>query len=335
MKNTIATLLLIIPLIGMAQQQLNDYKYIIVPKQFAEFKRENQYQTSTLVKHLFIERGFEAVYDDALPQELRSNGCLGLRVKMLDNSSMFTTKASVNLTNCNEEEIFVTKEGKSKEKDYKDSYGEALREAFKSFDAMNYAYNGKAENAQPLTVSMKNDIKSLPKESRETRASVNQPNAMVEQEATLENQRYVDRRPVTSNFKKAESKDNTPDKMAEQIATQEQQSYVDRSPKESDFKKASAVSPSSTEKVTQNEQNKDLVSDLSSVTLYAQELSNGYQLVDSTPKIRMKMEKTSMPDFYLTKAGETSGTVFKKNDVWFFEYYSGDDLITQELNIKF
>ena len=52
-------------------------------------------------------------------------------------------------------------------------------------------------------------------------------------------------------------------------------------------------------------------------TLYAQELPNGYQLVDSTPKIRMKIEKTSMPDFYLAKAGDTSGVVFKKMEIGF------------------
>ena len=350
MKNTITALFFVINLTAMAQEQLNDYKYIVVPKRFAEFKRENQYQTSTLIKYLFTEKGFEAVYEDKLPQELKENRCLGLRAKLVDGSSMFTTKASVKLENCSGEEVFTTKEGRSKKKDYKESYGEALRGAFKSFDVMSYAYNGKAENSGPITVSMKNDVKNLDEEKLQTRSSVNRPDAMVEQEATRENQRYVDRRPVPSNLKKAEQKENmiaqedkmmeaknqpteSIDKMVVQTATREQQSYEDRTPRESDMKQGEDVAKAA---ISKNQQSKGPgLASLSSATLYAQELPNGYQLVDSTPKIRMKIEKTSMPDFYMAKAGDTSGTVFKKNGTWFFEYYSGDKLVTEELNIKF
>lgn len=313
----------------MAQEQLNDYKYIVVPKQFAEFKRENQYQTSTLIKYLFGEKGFEAVYEDELPQELKNNGCLGLRATLVDGSSMFTTKASVRLENCSGEEVFITKEGKSKEKDYKESYGEALREAFTSFDTMNYAYNGKSENSGPVTVSMKNDVKELAGERRQNHSSVNRPDALVEQEATRENQRYVDRRPRPSDLKKGEP--NT--EMVEQGPTREAQSYQDQTPKESDMKRGEGENQAET---SGTEWGKD--SELSTIatgTLYAQELPNGYQLVDSTPKIRMKIEKTSMPDFYMARVGDTSGTVFKKNGTWIFEYYSDGNLMSEELDIKF
>ncbi len=312
----------------MAQEQLNDYKYIVVPTQFAEFKRENQYQTSTLIKYLFGEKGFEAVYEDALPQDLKNNGCLGLRAKLVDGSSMFTTKAVVKLENCSGEEVFATKEGKSKEKDYKESYGEAIRDAFTSFDTMNYAYNGKAENSGPVTVSMKNDVRELDTESRQTQSSANRPDVVVEQEATRENQRYVDRRPVPSDLKKTEPSAE----MVEQEVTTKQQSY-NRTPMESDMKKGESENQAVTSGM---EPGKDSgLSTIATGTLYAQELPNGYQLVDSTPKIRMKIEKTTMPDFYMAKVGNTSGTVFKKNGTWFFEYYSEGNLVSEELDIKF
>ena len=332
----------------MAQEQLNDYKYIIVPKQFAEFKRENQYQTSTLVKFLFGEKGFDAVYEDELPQELRNNACLGLRAKLVDGSSLFTTKSALKLENCNGEEVFETKEGRSKKKDYKASYGEALREAFTSFDGVGYAYNGKAENSEPITVSMKNDIKKLPNESGTTNSSVNTPDTMVEQQATRENQRYVDRRPVPSDLMKAEPENQMDNDMVEQEAARDQRSYQNQSAETSDMSESSTidqVSKSDTSKLSSvsegNNTTKNVESagsnqsNLANTTLYAQELANGYQLVDSSPKIRIIMEKTSMPDFYLATADDKSGTVFKKNDTWFFEYYSGNDLISEELSIKF
>jgi hypothetical protein len=330
----------------MAQAQLNDYKYIIVPKQFEEFKRKNQYQTSTLVKHLFTEKGFEAVYEDELPEELNNNRCLGLRAKLVDGSSLFTTKASVILENCNGQQVFTTKEGKSKEKDYKDSYGEALREAFTSFDTTEYSYNGKAENSGSVTVNMENDVKKMDEEKRKERTSVNRPDVMVEQEATLENQRYVDRRPQPSNLKKSQANNG----MVEQEATQENQRYEDKRPTESNLGSAVKKSGSATQAASPGQESykdgdpaaSDMeqgdgadLSDIASATLYAQELPNGYQLADSTPKIRLKIHKTSMPDFYLAEAGGTNGVVFEKNGTWFFEYYSGDNLMTEELDVKF
>lgn len=70
-------------------------------------------------------------------------------------------------------------------------------------------------------------------------------------------------------------------------------------------------------------------------TLFAQPIANGYQLVDSTPKVVLKMYKTSQPDSY-TAVGETkNGVVFKKGNEWFFEYYQNDKLVSEKLDIKF
>lgn len=44
-------LLLAMGLGGAVNAQLNNYKYIIVPKKFDAFKSVNEYQTSTLVKY--------------------------------------------------------------------------------------------------------------------------------------------------------------------------------------------------------------------------------------------------------------------------------------------
>jgi len=67
-------------------------------------------------------------------------------------------------------------------------------------------------------------------------------------------------------------------------------------------------------------------------TLYAQEIPNGYQLVDSTPKVVYIALKTSMKDVYMIKG--SNGTISKKNGIWIAEYYEGDTLIQKELNIK-
>jgi hypothetical protein len=295
----------------MAQTDLNDYKYIIVPKKFDSFKRENQYQTSTFIKHLFTKNGFEAVYEDELPTELYEDRCLGLLAELQDGSSMFTTKVTLVLKDCRSQEVFTTIQGKSRLKEYIASYNEAIRGAFTSLENVDYQYSGASTKREPITVSFKNDVKKL-NESQDS---------MVQQKATLEEQSYKDLRPVESDItKKVESEQET----IQQVATTEEQSYENRQPVSSNISKAGM---NSTKKVSDVEGAMGI--------WYAQELPNGYQLVDSTPKIRMKLLESSVQGVYHAKMDSKDGMVYTKNGKWFFEYYEGGNLITKELNIKF
>lgn len=69
--------------------------------------------------------------------------------------------------------------------------------------------------------------------------------------------------------------------------------------------------------------------------LFAQPISNGFQLVDTTPKVVLKMFRTSQTDYYTATSETKNGVVFKKNSEWFFEYYVNDQLISEKLTIKF
>lgn len=70
-------------------------------------------------------------------------------------------------------------------------------------------------------------------------------------------------------------------------------------------------------------------------SLFAQPITNGYQLVDTTPKVVLKMFKTSQPDYYTATSDSKNGVVFKKNNEWFFEYYVNEKLVSEKLSIKF
>jgi len=77
------------------------------------------------------------------------------------------------------------------------------------------------------------------------------------------------------------------------------------------------------------------VSSRTSGTLFAQPIPNGYQLVDSTPKVVLRIYKTSNPDSYTAISDKNNGLVFKKGDEWYFEYYENDKLISEKLDVKF
>jgi len=70
-------------------------------------------------------------------------------------------------------------------------------------------------------------------------------------------------------------------------------------------------------------------------TLYAQATANGYQLIDTSPKIVFTLLKTSTPDYFIATNGNVNGIVFKKNENWFFDYYKNDQLVSEKLSVKF
>lgn len=128
-----------------AQKNINSYKYILVPKQFEFQKSADQYQLNSLTKFLFEKAGFTVMFaDENLPAELAANSCLGLKAKVNNGSGMFSTKMNLELTDCYNQVVFSTNDGKSKEKDYKTAYHEALRMAFSDIDNLKYAYDGGA-----------------------------------------------------------------------------------------------------------------------------------------------------------------------------------------------
>lgn len=69
--------------------------------------------------------------------------------------------------------------------------------------------------------------------------------------------------------------------------------------------------------------------------LNAQPIANGFQLVDTTPKIVLKMFATSQPEIFIGERSGKNGIVFKKQGQWVFEYYENKLLITEPLSIKF
>ncbi|MDC6352647.1 hypothetical protein PP178_13880 [Zeaxanthinibacter sp. PT1] len=110
-----------------------------------------------------------------------------------------------------------------------------------------------------------------------------------------------------------------------QEATPEVQRYEDKRPVPSTYTKPGGVSTGSSKED----------GDITTEVLYAQSTDTGYQLVDSTPAIRVKLYKTSMPDVYLATYGELQGLVFERDGTWTWEYYLDGELVAKELQIKF
>lgn len=118
---------------ALAQRKIGDYTYIVVPYQFTFLKGKDTHRLNTLTRHELRLYGYQAVFQEELPDDLKRCDVLWLEA---DSKTGFPyTKTVVHLKDCNGFTVFSTAEGKSKEKEYKLAYQESMRKALKSFDA--------------------------------------------------------------------------------------------------------------------------------------------------------------------------------------------------------
>jgi hypothetical protein len=68
---------------------------------------------------------------------------------------------------------------------------------------------------------------------------------------------------------------------------------------------------------------------------YAQAIDNGFQLVDTTPKVIFKLMKTTIENVFMAFNPDQQGVILNKDNQWLFEYYKNDKLISEIIEIKF
>ncbi len=78
-----------------------------------------------------------------------------------------------------------------------------------------------------------------------------------------------------------------------------------------------------------------LSTDFESTILYAQPIQDGFQLVDTTPKVVLRIFNTSCPDVYTAFDGVNSGVLTKVGGRYFFEYLLNDKKVIAELEVRF
>ncbi len=265
---------------AFSQSNLNDYKYVIVPHKFDFQKKDDQYRLNSLAKFLFKKQGFEALIEGgAYPEDLALNRCLALRSNVIKGSGMFKTKLTVELKNCNDQVVYTSQVGESRIKEYEKSYNEALRNAFKSFEALNYSYKPNKNNKVTTTKNVE--------ESSETEKEIQKLKEELE------------------SLKKEKE---------EVIEVVEVEEIVEVPVKE--------------EKIMEVPVEVGV-----SKVLYAQETSNGFQLVDSSPKVVYKIIETGANNVFLVE--NKSAIIYKNGNNWILEYHSNNTLKQETLNIKF
>jgi hypothetical protein len=251
---------ILISFYGIAQKNINNYKYIILPTSFEFSKSEDQYQLNSLLKFLFNKYGYEAYFgNDDLPQDLIGNRCLALNAEALKGKGgIFKTKLEIELKDCFGNIVMTSQEGQSREKEYKKAYTEALREAFETFQNFDYKY---VSDKETLVETSKPKVKNV----KQQMVEVDTPKEVITAKETK----------------------------VEEVLTA------------------------------------DNLSDLH----YAQEIDNGYQLVNSEPRIVMILLSTAAENVFMVKG--KNAIVFKEDGFWYYSENNGKLEERKSMNIKF
>jgi len=141
MKKIIIIITIFFTTFSFSQSKLNNYKYILVPNQF-EFQRSPDiHQINSLTKFLFNKAGFTTfLTNESFPEDLAKNRCKALTTRIINNPNIFSTRVTIELLDCNNNIVFTTRQGKSRLKDYRKAYNEAIRAAFRDIENVNYNY---------------------------------------------------------------------------------------------------------------------------------------------------------------------------------------------------
>ncbi|OUR99407.1 hypothetical protein A9Q86_12630 [Flavobacteriales bacterium 33_180_T64] len=174
-----------------AQNSVNDYKYIVIPAQYEFLKSHDQYQLNSLTKFLFNKYGFTAfIEDENLPEDLSQNRCLALKSNVEEvKGGLLKTKLQINLIDCRGRVVMSSKIGETKIKEYKKAYSVALRQAFETYQFLNYKYKPseklstvttmpsevKESEAKKEIERLKKEVEALKEKKKESAKAVSVP----------------------------------------------------------------------------------------------------------------------------------------------------------------
>lgn len=124
-------------------QSLNDYKYLVMKKQYGFQSEINEYRLNSNARFMLKEQGFQVLFDDEiLPEDLAKDRCKAMYLDMALKDAFMAIKLGVTIKDCHNKVLYGFPDGVSKEKSKKEAYNEALKMSLNSVKSLNYKYVG-------------------------------------------------------------------------------------------------------------------------------------------------------------------------------------------------
>lgn len=111
-------------------QKVSDYKYVAIPEKLETFKKDSFGLENILKMSLSSKRYVVLPMNkEEWPSEAKENSCNVLIADILDSSSLFVNKVTLQFKNCKDKIVFESKES-SNIKEFEEGYPDALKKSF-------------------------------------------------------------------------------------------------------------------------------------------------------------------------------------------------------------
>ena len=137
------------------QQVLSEYKYVVVPEQFAFQVDAHEYDLNKMLQFTLNKYNFEALLrGETLPEGI--SYCDALQADLLKKGTLLKTSLTLLLKDCNGRTVYTSPIGSSRKKDFKIAYFESVRELFKAPALKGHKYTGTKKSKTNAVVANTN-----------------------------------------------------------------------------------------------------------------------------------------------------------------------------------
>ena len=138
-----------------AQEKLDNYNSILIPKQFSFQKTPNEYNINELLKVSFNKYNFKSfIKGDTIATDIKPCEILNINIH---KSGILTTNLKIDFSDCYGKTIYTTLKGVGRNKDFKLGFYEALRNTLKDTNIQNHKFT---PSSKKILATTKNNTKA-------------------------------------------------------------------------------------------------------------------------------------------------------------------------------
>ena len=185
----------IIFVVLIKSQIVSDYKYILIPQEFNDFKENRSYNLNGILEKSLKGKKYTVLPETKSnwPADALSNPCQVLSAEVLDDKSMFRNRVIVQFKDCNNQ-IVLAQKGISTIKEFEPGFQDALKRAIIQIPVSNpsVAMEKIAESKPQETVKTSEVTKSIETVSEPTKTAQRYTNGKLTlQKIQIEDSQFI------------------------------------------------------------------------------------------------------------------------------------------------
>ena len=142
-------------------QTVSDYKYIVIPSEFTDFKDSKSFGLTTIIEKSLGSKKYVVLSESKSewPSEALQNPCGILSADLSDDSNMFKNRVILQFKDCNNK-VLLSQKANSSIKDFEPGFQDAVKNAMVSVPVSNPDLQKLAET-KPLETKSQEEIKTV------------------------------------------------------------------------------------------------------------------------------------------------------------------------------